>query len=69
MGWLAVGVALFVQAGCLVAVGWYAPQILGAPPERFPTTAASSAVAIAFVAAGLVALCLGVRRLIAARRG
>ena len=68
MGWVAVGVALFVQAACLVAVGWYAPQLLGGTPERFPTTAASSAVAIAFVVAGLVALHLGVRKVIAARR-
>jgi hypothetical protein len=68
MGWLAVGVALVVQAGCLLAVGWYAPQASGAPPERFPAGVASSAVAIAFVAAGLVALHLGVRKVIAARR-
>jgi hypothetical protein len=69
MGWVAVGVALFVQAGCLLAVGWYAPQAIGAPPERFPAGVASSAVAIAFVVAGLAALFMGVRKVIVARRG
>ena len=67
MGWVAVGVGLILEAVCLVAIAWLAPDILGGPPERVPTTAASGAVAIAFVAAGLGALFLGVRKVIAVR--
>ena len=65
--WVAVGVSLIAQAGCLMAMSWWPPDG-PLPSDGVPPSVAASIVAVAFVAAGGGAFIVGVRRLLAARR-
>ena len=65
--WVAVGVSLMAQAGFLVAMSWWPPEI-PLPSDGIPPSVASAVVAMAFAILGACAFGIGVRRLAAVRR-